>query len=119
MDVSPIIFNTIYHLIHVMLIITFAPFMHAQLQVDPMPMAYSPSIDTQNNIVTVWEQTDDRTSKCSPNNITFEPSNSFPKFDMPRYTREKVSLSYILKLNRRYQPFLWHHCREAKLFLSW
>jgi hypothetical protein len=98
-----------------MLIITFAPFMHAHLQVDHMPMAYSPSIDTQNNIVMVWEQTDDLTNKCLPNNITFEPSNSFPKFDMPRYTREKVSLSYILKPDRRYQPFLWRHCRGSKI----
>jgi hypothetical protein len=45
--------------------------MHAQLQVNPMLMAYSPSIDTQNNIVLVWEQIDDQTSKCSPNNVTF------------------------------------------------
>jgi hypothetical protein len=36
--------------------------LHAQLQVDPMPMAYSPSIDTytQNNIVTIREQIDNQ-----------------------------------------------------------
>jgi hypothetical protein len=54
-----------------MLIIIFTPFIHAQLQVDPMPMAYSPSIDTQNNIVTVWEQTDDQTNKFLQNNVIF------------------------------------------------
>jgi hypothetical protein len=68
MDVPPTIFNTIWHLIHFMLIIIFIPFIHAQLQVDPMPMAYSPSIDTQNNIVT---ETDDQTNKCLQNNVAF------------------------------------------------
>jgi hypothetical protein len=68
-----------------------------------MLMAYSPSIDTQNNIVTVWEQTDDQTNKCLPNNTIFRPSNSSPDFYIPRFTREKVPLSYILKHDRRYQ----------------
>jgi hypothetical protein len=58
-------------LTHVMLIIIFTSFIHARLQVDPMPMVYSPSIDTQNNIVTVWEQTDNQNNKCLQTNIIF------------------------------------------------
>jgi hypothetical protein len=71
MHVSPIIFNTIHSLDTCYVYYYLYPFMHAQLQVDPMPMAYSPSIDIQNNIVTVWKHRDDQPNKCLQNNIIF------------------------------------------------